>query len=404
MANSGFANPLIIRDDAAPIELERIPLTGAGTVSAYNEEYVQKLAFEHPDCLPIAEIDRAYLGLVPVCMELNTPAGPIDALYVTPAGRLVILEAKLWRNPEARRKVVAQILDYAKEFSRWDYEDLQRETSRRLGKKGNALFELVKARYPETDEARFVDEIQQSLRRGRFLLIILGDGIRRGAAAIAEFLQSFGNLEFTFGLVEIALYKHPEIGTLVQPRVVARTVEIGRSVFELPDGVTLKEPEEEAEEAAEEAKNLEATRAFYRSFWTEFIGELQLDDAAQQMPNITKSTNIFLPMPPHPGAAWVSAYFSKSSNKVGVYFRFRKGNFGELASEKLNEDREEIEADLGIPVKWRLEDGQLVVGVKRRFADVHDPKYRSAIKMFFADNLNRFVNTFRPRLERLGEE
>ena len=401
MANSGYANPLIIRDDAAPIELERIPLTGAGTVSAYNEEYVQKLAFEHPDCLPIAEIDRAYLGLVPVCMELNTPAGPIDALYVTPAGRLVILEAKLWRNPEARRKVVAQILDYAKEFSRWDYEDLQRETSRRLGKKGNALFELVKARYPETDEARFVDEIQQSLRRGRFLLIILGDGIRRGAAAIAEFLQSFGNLEFTFGLVELALYKHPEIGTLVQPRVIARTVEIGRSIVELPDGLTLKEPEETAEE---EDKKIDPTQAFYRQFWAEFIDELQLDDAAQQMPNVANSTNLYLMLPPRPGLIWVSAFFAKSKETVGVYLGFHRGTFGEYASGLLNEDRGDIEADLGIPVDWEYEGGLLKVAVRRQLPNVFDSKYRADIKAFLSDAVNRFVNTFRPRLERMGEE
>ncbi len=35
----------------------------------------------------------------------------------------MLVEAKLWRNPEARRKVIGQILDYAKELSRWNYED-----------------------------------------------------------------------------------------------------------------------------------------------------------------------------------------------------------------------------------------------------------------------------------------
>lgn len=45
-------------------------------------------------------------------------------LYVTPTGRLAVVEAKLWRNPEARRKVIAQILDYAKELSRWSYETI----------------------------------------------------------------------------------------------------------------------------------------------------------------------------------------------------------------------------------------------------------------------------------------
>ena len=51
--------------------------------------------------------------------ELKTPAGPIDNFMVTPSGLPVLVECKLWRNPEARRQVVGQILDYAKELSRW---------------------------------------------------------------------------------------------------------------------------------------------------------------------------------------------------------------------------------------------------------------------------------------------
>lgn len=129
---------------------------------------MRDLLFDEPDCLPISEIDRAYEQLVPICKELPTPSGPMDALYVTPTGRLVVLEAKLWRNPEARRKVVAQILDYAKALSKWDYEDLQREVSRRLNRKGNAPFDLVADAYPGTDESEFIDEIQKSLRLGRF--------------------------------------------------------------------------------------------------------------------------------------------------------------------------------------------------------------------------------------------
>ena len=50
-------------------------------VSDYNEAFIQKLAFDHPNCLPINEIDCAYEGLIPVCCELNTPAGPLDILF-----------------------------------------------------------------------------------------------------------------------------------------------------------------------------------------------------------------------------------------------------------------------------------------------------------------------------------
>ena len=43
----------------------------------------------------------------------------VDALYVNAAGRLILAEFKLWRNPQARREVIGQILDYAKELASW---------------------------------------------------------------------------------------------------------------------------------------------------------------------------------------------------------------------------------------------------------------------------------------------
>ena len=202
MTQKIYAEPLLVKNGAATI-LPRLRLGGAGDL--YNEDYIRNLAYDHPACLPITEIDSAYRNAVPVCKELNTPAGPLDALFVTPEGRLVVLEAKLWRNPEARRKVVAQILDYAKELSRWSYEDLQRGVSATTGRKGNSLFEIVREQHPDLDEAGFVDAVSRGLRQGRFLLLIVGDGIREGAASIAEFIQRVGTLEFTFGLVELAL-------------------------------------------------------------------------------------------------------------------------------------------------------------------------------------------------------
>ena len=98
-------------------------MSGVGSSADYDEAWLQQLLFRHPEALPIEEIDRAYSGAVPVCTELSTPARPIDALYATPQGRLLVSETKLWCNPEARRTVVGQVPDYAKELSRWTYED-----------------------------------------------------------------------------------------------------------------------------------------------------------------------------------------------------------------------------------------------------------------------------------------
>ncbi|MFC6463355.1 hypothetical protein ACFP76_23215 [Paracoccus aerius] len=62
---------------------------------------------------------------------LSTPAGRIDNLLLTPAGLPVVVECKLWRNPQARREVVGQVLEYARELSRFTSADLQREASKK---------------------------------------------------------------------------------------------------------------------------------------------------------------------------------------------------------------------------------------------------------------------------------
>jgi hypothetical protein len=67
-------------------------------------------------------------------------------------------EAKLWRNPEARRQVVGQVLDYAKELARWSYEELQGAVRLARSEPDLKLYDLVCG--PEAapeQEAAFVD-------------------------------------------------------------------------------------------------------------------------------------------------------------------------------------------------------------------------------------------------------
>jgi hypothetical protein len=60
-----------------------------------SEADIQALVHEHPTVLPISEIDPAFIGPVPICRELVTPAGNIDNFMVTPSGLPVIVECKL---------------------------------------------------------------------------------------------------------------------------------------------------------------------------------------------------------------------------------------------------------------------------------------------------------------------
>lgn len=124
------ATPVHIPASGPASALIAVSQTGAGGVL---EDHIQALVHEHPSILPIAEIDPIFKGAVAVCRELETPAGPIDNFLVTPSGLPVLVECKLWRNAEARREVVGQILDYAKELARFTVSDLQREVAKRLG-------------------------------------------------------------------------------------------------------------------------------------------------------------------------------------------------------------------------------------------------------------------------------
>mgnify|MGYP000869550841 CR=1 FL=1 len=130
MKKSAHGNPILIKNNSVNI-LNR--------VNPFVEKDLQDIIFDHPECVPISDLDESYNPLIPVCKELSTNAGPLDIFMITPNGDLGVIETKLWANPESRRKVVAQILDYAKEMSKWTYSDLQREVNRNLKTKENHL-------------------------------------------------------------------------------------------------------------------------------------------------------------------------------------------------------------------------------------------------------------------------
>jgi len=395
-----FSTPILIGEDGAS-PLERLPLMG-NDESVYDEDWLQDLLFNHPQMLPVNEIDQSFLNLVPACRELNTRAGPVDVLYVTPEGKLVIAEAKLWRNPEARRKVIGQILDYAKEVGRWSYEDLQREVTlavKRQGGNSSKLFDIVASKHSDLSESEFVDSVSRNLKRGEFLLLIVGDGIREGVAAIAEFLENNGTLHFTFGLVELAIYKMNNKARLVQPRVIAQTTIIKRTVITLEaDGLVCKDAEEPGE-----TLELNDSQKFYADFWSEFLAQLRLDDSSQPLPNVTRLGSIYLRMPAKSNA-WITVYFSQKEKGVGVFLTFNLGSLGNAIYSQLVEDKLEIEKELGVSVRWESTNGKHTIGVSKQIPDLRSLQYRQEIKEFLSDYSNRFVNVFRPRISRIIED
>jgi Domain of unknown function (DUF4268) len=408
MSGSSYSNPIIVRPDQSVTALPRVPVEGNG--STYGEDWLQNLLYAHPEAIPIDEIDESFAGIVPVCREMNTPAGSIDVLYATSSGRLVVLEAKLWRNPEARRKVVAQILDYAKELSRSSYESLDaRVRSARRGEtRGggpSGLADVVRARHADLDEARFIDGVTKSLQRGDFLLLIVGDGIREGVGAITEFLEGHGTLHFTFGLIEVSIFSLPDGGHLIQPRVLAQSTIIRRIVVSIEGAqavVTDDAPGEDSTGAPDVSDEVLETRKQFSAFWDEFLGEFKprLQDQSQSMPNGSRSQNLYFYMP-KPSHAWVSAYVAQSAHRIGVYLTFERGPIGDRLYAALESDKVSIERELGVDIAWMSEGGKHDISCRKEYSGTILKEHRASAQEWFADRLNRFITTFRPRIEQL---
>lgn len=147
-------------------KLNRISLNKA----TFNEEWLQNALEQAPSILPTAEIAPIFAPLVCIAREVrlktdNNNSGRIDNLYISKHGHLVIVETKLWNNPEARREVVGQILDYAKEVKDWDYDKLN-AIYRDYHKTKQSLFDIMVAggHQATESEADFIDTVNQNMR------------------------------------------------------------------------------------------------------------------------------------------------------------------------------------------------------------------------------------------------
>ena len=99
--------------------------------------------------------------------EVHVEPGDIDVLLVSEYGRLAVVETKLSYNPEARREVVAQVLEYAIHLPSSPVSNLPP--------------------IPNVDDGRpRAEEVERKLQEGDYLLIIAGDQLDPRAVKLSE--------------------------------------------------------------------------------------------------------------------------------------------------------------------------------------------------------------------------
>lgn len=386
-----FLNP----DNTAQHSLTRVDLT-----TDLSEDWLQALIYDNPALLPIDEIEPGSGPMVPLVRELALPKPGgcvfLDLLGVTPQGRLVLIECKLWRNPQARREVVAQILEYAALLRQWSYADLTARLKARQGWTGaNPIYGHVMAAGDCLEEAAFSDAVARSLRLGDFDLVVAGDGIREDMAVIAEHLQGQGA---RLALVEFQIWKGEEGQRLIVPNIPFRTEVIRQRVLVNKDGTALQieEPEDTEAEAAVDPDRTKRN-ADIRAFWQRFIDEVEFDHPDQPIPRHGGVNWVKIPLP---GRCRFTAF--RTNDDIG-FFIPTSDTSGAYAN--LSQDEDAIREEVGIPGlrfhRINEPEARDTIGIDRRLSDFETEQDQLN---WLKDTGNRLVNAIRPRLSALDNE
>lgn len=205
----------------------------------FSEGWLQETPRRYPEILPVDEFGPVFHPLVSIGREVPTSAGSIDNLFISHSGYLVIVETKLWRNPEARREVVAQLVDYATAMTRVTYDELDSLTRDYLRKYEQntalSLEEWVEARLEPVDVG-LQGRVSRNLKLGRFLLLIVTDQERPTVVDMLRRLSAQAWLSIDMAVVALRPFKREgdsSAGLLLVPHVAGRTEIIERSAIEV---------------------------------------------------------------------------------------------------------------------------------------------------------------------------
>jgi hypothetical protein len=204
------------------------------------ERALQEALKRNPEVIPAGDLELD--EVIVVGRETPLLVGAIDLLLLDAQGRIILVETKLSTNPELRRQVIAQLLDYA--ASLWktaptlkEFESLVMRYWRSAAcedervKSAKSLHEGVEAVFAESigeiwDYEAFEAALEDNLKNGQYVLLVVATGLMDGA--LKDLLQ-YANICLNLPLfgVEITMFKM-EGRELIVPRGVRHTAQAKR--------------------------------------------------------------------------------------------------------------------------------------------------------------------------------
>lgn len=184
-----------------------------------DEAALQQILYESPDIIPIEKLGEQILKPKLFIKEAGLPgSGNTDLIGIDENGGITIVECKLAKNAEIRRKVIGQVLEYAAYLWQMDYEQFDGMCCKAEKWDTKHLIEAMQEKMREgkgwsTEDFR--QNVVSTLEKGDFRLIIAVDALNDELRRIIQFLNSRGAGAPHIYAVEMSLFEAGELDMLV---------------------------------------------------------------------------------------------------------------------------------------------------------------------------------------------
>jgi hypothetical protein len=176
-----------------------------------DESHLQQMLYESPELIRTPDEKKPPLVFIKEAGLLGS--GSTDLLGVDANGEIYIVECKRAVNPDIKRKVIGQVLEYGAKLWNEDYENF---SDRFLKKEKKSLEELLRKKKLPDDWSfeNFQSRAAQNLKSGSFHLIVVVDKMNEGLRRIIDYVRS-RQADFNFEGLELSLFKQGEVEILV---------------------------------------------------------------------------------------------------------------------------------------------------------------------------------------------
>ena len=394
--------------------LERFVRRPLNVGAQFDEKWLQEVLFANIDLIQPTDASYDRIQLVPLCRELNLNDGIrnlfLDILAITETGKLILIECKLWKNPQARREVLAQAFEYASLLQSLSYSDLSSKLRRHInsGSEDPIIFALRSAGI-SVDESLLISRIDQGMKKGNFHVVIAGDGIRTDLVNLVNSPAMTG-MTADLSLLEISVHQDGEGKTLLTPSVPQEIETVTRTVLISTEGMPVSIEEDESEinplpnqKSPVQRQMKEEKKELNTLFWRRAIEEIKFSHPDQDSLRRGGSNwcKALLPAP----LKWITAWRSK--DQIGVFLRIDGEDIPKYKvffDERLDLMKEEISSDISVNIPADGSDGwstALFLSVNYSEIDVYDPNTIDLQIEWLAEHLDKFVNYIRPILKQL---